>query len=92
MLPLCLAGDALKWHIDLPDEVKIDMNASPRGWLAQLFTESKPDATTTHINALKLRFRFSTKDEQPLNTYLRWKQALVNDADITDITSVIFHG
>ena len=89
VLPLCLAGDALEWHTDLPTDTKLDMNESLAEWTAQLLAEFKPDATTAHTEAARLKFRFATRDELSLSTYLRRKRALLGDADVTDTSSVV---
>ena len=34
VLPLCLSGDALEWHTDLPSVVKGDMNISLDEWIS----------------------------------------------------------
>ncbi|KAI1618920.1 hypothetical protein EDD36DRAFT_480893 [Exophiala viscosa] len=88
VLPLCLAGDAIEWHGNLPWSVKQEMNTKMEKWDEQILAEYKPNTGEAYQRARRLRFRFGDSTLS-LNSYLRQKAALLRDASIFDHAAII---
>jgi hypothetical protein len=83
-LSLCLRGDAIPWHSDLPSATLAAMDDSLAEWEHQLLREFLPNQAEAAAQARQLRFKFDNAEEMPLSSYLRKKAQLLRDAGYMD--------
>ncbi|OJD23282.1 hypothetical protein ACJ73_05367, partial [Blastomyces percursus] len=91
VLPRCLRGEALEWHIGLEPETIQDMNEGLYFWETELLKQFGKSRQQAMQEALYLRYRFSNRHTLSISSYFTRKIALLREAGINDQIQLVHH-